>query len=482
MSRDCSAYVIAKNDMLISVIDDTLQIDFDINEFKSLYIGISNDIERRQYQHSYKEIMKVLTNKRLPKLDTHIRANGWNSYKLIVIKTGMTREEACLFEIDTIAKYRTFELGLNSTPGGDGAAFGSSHPLAQAVNVYNNSTAEIRSFELIKDAALFLGVERGRVSAVVDTTEYIKQCFSPVWNTYVQVRRAHDETPFIENMPIPNDIISEKLRTKIILYNIETNVETEYDGIDTAALSLNIFRGNIDSVLQNRNNQFTIEFGLYKGRYDAQYFPKTREWNVDILPSREIVAIKNRKEIIIINIDTRVETQFYGINKAAEFLGIERTDISKVINGRSNQFYVHDGIYKGRFDAQYFPKTREWNIDVLPRFEASALAKSEAVVAYDEDGNIVYEFVSGKAAQRQLGIGGISACASHKNQFAGRTTDGQQLRWEFKDREKRVLLDQASPRKNISNRVYYILDNKEHVFVSITEAVTSKLMKPEDFL
>jgi hypothetical protein len=188
-------------------------------------------------------------NKKSLKFYNRIVAHNWDAYRKFILISDLTREKARMAEIETIAKYRTFEFGLNSTPGGDGYGSGADNPRSQAVNVYNNRTGEITSFLWAGSADEFLGVSRGTVAHIANPNADIAQTKSSKINMYFQVKYVYDKTPFVKNMPTPDEKSSKKRRKRIVIYNLITHVETEYDGTDLAAATLGISNTNIQYVL-----------------------------------------------------------------------------------------------------------------------------------------------------------------------------------------------------------------------------------------
>jgi predicted GIY-YIG superfamily endonuclease len=472
--RDCCVYIFARKDIK-RLEGDSIRFDVDVDNYKYLYVGLTNNFKRRLSEHL--ACVLDLEYKTSQKFYNSVRAHGWENYEKIVVASGLTREEAMAKEIETIAEYRSFELGLNSTPGGDGGPimFGADNPRAQAVNVYNNKTGDIRSFLWLGDADKALGVSRGTVSGIASQNIDIAQAWSPDWNAYIQAHYVYDKMPFEENMPTPCEKTAHILRKPIIIVNIDTRFEQSFDWSGEAAMHFEINECNIKDVLIGNSKQFNVKTGEFTGRYDAQYRPKTREWDFDILPSIELNAMARSKPIIVMNLDTRIEKKFDQTRDAAAYFLIKQCNIKNVIlNPFIHQFTIKNGEYMGRYDAQYLPKTREWNFNILPSYEATALALSEAVIAFDEDGKLIYDFISGQEAMRNTKIqrSHISACATHDRPFAGRTIDKQQLlRWEFKDPEKRILYDNNFPRSSKSNRIFYICPNDtEHIFASQKKA------------
>lgn len=250
---------------------------------KRLYFGITmQKFERRMTSHESCSNNNSYTQSQ--KLYNCIRAHGFNSFDKIIIEDFLTEEEAKASEIYHIEKYDTYYNGLNSTKGGDNIFSGADSKRACAVEVYNNITGEITHFDWQGAAADFLGVSSECVKAVVGNNNISKQTYSPIFDTYFQLRKKDDNTPFLENMTTPNKHIAEKKRKPIIVFNIETNEEKEFDGIDIAAMYFNIDRSLIKHVLSGRSRHFSV--GMFK--YDVQKNPKTRIWNCDILEKNKV--------------------------------------------------------------------------------------------------------------------------------------------------------------------------------------------------
>jgi len=266
------------------------------------------------------------------KLYTRLGYHGWGAYKKIILKTGLTRDEAISAEIETISLYRTFELGLNSTPGGDSFREGKDHHKAQPVNIYNNNTGEVTSFLWIGDAANFIGVSRGHIGGSANPNEHREQIFSPKYNTWFQVRRAYDNTPFVYNMPLPREKTAISHRKPIVIVNIDTHIETEFDGVDIAASKLNISQFNIHTTI----NRFNKQFNVGNDRYDAQYIPKTRDWNFSIIPSNKAKSLAGEKAIIAYDKDDNIIYEFVSALKAFEMTGISTSSISQCANHITN--------------------------------------------------------------------------------------------------------------------------------------------------
>ena len=266
------------------------------------------------------------------KLYARLGYHGWGAYQKIILKVGLTRDEAKYAEVETIALYRTFELGLNSTPGGDSFREGEEHHKAQSVNIYNNINGEITSFLWIGDAANFLGAKSSCVGASANPNDNKKQVFSPKHNSWFQVRRAYDDTPFIHDMPTPHEKTIASHRKPVVIVDIDTRIESEFDGVDIVASILNISQFNIHATINRLNKQFNVG----DNRYDAQYIPKTRDWDFSIIPSNKAKSVAGEKAIIAYDKDDNTIYEFESALKAFEMTGISNSTIGKCANHRTN--------------------------------------------------------------------------------------------------------------------------------------------------
>jgi hypothetical protein len=402
--HDCVLYIIFIRTMPVAI-DGTDLSGFDVDQLKCLYVGITNNPIRRGQEHSRKEKKKIIyksKKKRQPKLNAHIYKNGWKAYDMIVLKTGMTREEACKLEIETIEKYRTFELGLNSTPGGEcGSGVGADHHRAQAVNLFNCKTGEIHSFLWMGAAAEFLGYDKGEnyVSGVSQAANPCVDCAqirSKTTGEWFQAKRAYDKMPFMKDMPTPSEKMS---------------------GAD------------------NPMAQAVILF----------------EWK------------------------TGVTIQFSWMGAAAEFLGLDKSDgggrVSSVANlNVVDVTQIQSKKTGGWFQAKYVYDETPFKKDMPTRYEKVAKALEKAVVAYDEDDELVYRFDSGtKAADAtKINDSHIFACATHKRPSAGKK-DGRELSWEYEDPVERAKYDRDLPRKP-KKPIYYMKNGEKNSFKTVRDA------------
>lgn len=138
------------------------------------------------------------------KLYNRLRYYGWDNFDKVILMSGLSERQAKEIEIYLIAKYNTFEKGMNSHPGGSGFLCGANHFRAEAVNVFNKSTGEITSFTWQGGAAQYLGVTTSCIKKIVSTIKQSEQTYSPIYDAWFQIKKAYDETPFIHNMPTPN--------------------------------------------------------------------------------------------------------------------------------------------------------------------------------------------------------------------------------------------------------------------------------------
>ena len=97
---NCAVYAIVHKDIQIKHKINDIIIDINPLLFKYLYIGYTNDFERRMKEHLTKSL--DTSYKSSQKLYKRLRSHGWNSYNKIIIKSDLTREEAKKYEIMTI--------------------------------------------------------------------------------------------------------------------------------------------------------------------------------------------------------------------------------------------------------------------------------------------------------------------------------------------------------------------------------------------
>jgi hypothetical protein len=301
--RDHKLYALyLEDDELYAIKDDNGKYTFNVSGGKNrIYFGITmKTFENRISKHITR--MNDVSYPYSQKLYNCLRLYGFDNFKKIVIEDGLTGEEAKALEIYHIEKYDTYKKGLNSTRGGDSFAVGEYNTSASAVKIYNNITGEIRYFTWQGSAAEFLAVHPNRIGLVANpkfTTN--SQLYSHKFDAYFQIKYAEDTTSFIENMPTPNEKVAVSRRNKIIVVDLDTRIEQEFDCIGDAAKHLKTEEHNINNVL-NFNDKCQ-QFKAGTSRYDVQKLPKTRDWNFNILPTNKLIALANSKKIYYVDAD-----------------------------------------------------------------------------------------------------------------------------------------------------------------------------------
>lgn len=281
---------------------------------RRLYFGITmQKFEKRVSKHHIR--MNDLNYTQSQKLYNCLRCYGFDNFKKIVVLDNLTEEEAKQLEILYIAIYDTYKNGLNSTRGGDSFVLGELNPMASGVKVYNNTTGVITYFTWQGAAAEFLNVSPNQVGLVVcEKSTNNSQLYSPKFDTYFQVKYVDDDTDFIVNMPTPLEKMRKSKSTKIVVVDLDTREEVYFDSIYDASQCLKTKEHNIHSVLHNKKNR---QFNAEGKRYDAQKYPKTREWDFDILPTNKLLALARSKKIYYVNDDGN-EIHFNSRKDAAE--------------------------------------------------------------------------------------------------------------------------------------------------------------------
>jgi len=329
-----SLYAIVKKDPNIVINTPSgIIFDCDVDEHKYIYIGITNNFEKRMSQH--KDNIKNINLKKSLKLYNRLRRYGWEAFDKMILKTDLTLEEAKKEEIYTIALYNTFEQGLNSTPGGDTGPhiFGAEHWSAKPINIYNNNTGEITSFNWIGGAAGHLDIPPKNVAGAIYGL-HTSQTYSKKHNSWFQIKYAYDETPFVEDMSTPNEKRAEYNNVPIVVMNIDTKEFQKFDSISKASLFFNINRVNITSVLINKAKQFLVE----TSRYDAQYDPPTRDWNYDILKPHDMMAVSHWEGVVAYDTDDILVYDFVSFTDAATNTKIAISSI--IMSARHQNWYA----------------------------------------------------------------------------------------------------------------------------------------------
>jgi hypothetical protein len=482
--KDCVLYIIARSsDENIRVIDDGKSVRVEVigvNVHKYMYIGITNDFERRMGQHMRSALNRFYT--KSAKFYNRIKSHGWDAYEKRVLVSGLTRAEALALEIDTIARYRTFEFGLNSTPGGDGCGFGAEHPCAQAVNLYNNATGDIHSFTWMGAASKFLGLgsDQGkRVSAAASPNCYTAQLQSKLTGEWFQGKYAYDETPFEEFMPTPGEKISgaeHHTTHPVKLYNNVSGEIHSFTWMGAAAefLGLGSDQGNRVSAAASPNcytaqlqSKLTGEWFQAKYAYDETPF--------GFMPTRyEKTSGYNNWNAQAVNLYNNTSGEirlFTWMGAAAEFLGLDARQgsrVSNVVDPNCENAQIQSKLSGEWFQAKYVFDNTPFEF-MPPPNEKRAKSKEKAVVAYDENDKIVFRFDSAKKAMTATKIDDstINMCAQHERNYAGKK-DGSKLSWEYEDQSERAKYDhiQRKPKKPF----YYIVNGVNIYFKTVKDA------------
>lgn len=87
-----------------------------VSPSEKVYVGITSNINRRWAAHGYYYCLSDTIFSRA------IKKYGWDNFQHIVIKEGLTKQEACSLEIQLIAFYKALGLSYNTTNGGEGTS------------------------------------------------------------------------------------------------------------------------------------------------------------------------------------------------------------------------------------------------------------------------------------------------------------------------------------------------------------------------
>jgi hypothetical protein len=173
--------------------------------------------------------------------------------------------------------------------------------------------------------------------------------------------------------------------------------EQEFSWKGEAAEYFKIDDSNICGVLSGKCEQFNV--GLK--RYAAQYLPKMKEWNFNILPRYEAVSLANRKPLIVVNLDTQEEKEFTWKGEAAEYFNIQVHNIQNVLTAKGHEQF---NVGLKRYAAQYLPKMKEWNFNILPSMKARALKQSKKMYYVDASGKEILFNSRNDAAAATCGL------------------------------------------------------------------------------
>ena len=137
-----------------------------------VYVGISSNVKKRWLANGYYYHLSDTAFSRA------LNKYGWDNFQHIIIKEGLTKQEACDMEIELIAYYKAKGISYNITDGGLGyrGKHTEEHNKHRTESRISNSTIDYlvidKSFNYIicnteKEAAEFLGGTQSNISHVL---------------------------------------------------------------------------------------------------------------------------------------------------------------------------------------------------------------------------------------------------------------------------------------------------------------------------
>lgn len=320
--KNCVLYAILKEDdnLYVEYNDDGSFKDIVFPDgYKRLYIGQTHNFDRRMDQH--KRTTNGDNNK--TKVYNCLRKYGWENFTKLIIVDNLTKEELNDREIMGIAKYNSFNEGLNSHPGGDVLANGADHYAARPIKIFNNSTKEELSFECADYGARYLGVKKDLDKGL----RRDNQMWSPNHNAWFQIKYAEDDIDWDYEMKSPEN------NKPIWVRSVEIEEDATYfDSITNAAKYHGIIYENIAHVVNGRCLQFSASDGK---RYDAQFdILPLREWRFGI--NHRLDAC-NKAVFAFIEGDVS-ETPIYSFKSArvaGDETGIHKASITNCVNHKT---------------------------------------------------------------------------------------------------------------------------------------------------
>lgn len=280
-------YAIVRKDIGVLRNDDgTIELDVVPEKFKYVYVGMTNDFEKRMGEHKANAVNKNY--KTSQKLYRRLRKYGWDEFDKIILASGLTEQEAKDKEMEFVSKYNSFKMGLNSTPGGDGNGWGGDHHNATAIAAFNNVTKETHTFECLKDASKFLGIKHSTIISQIIAGKS-KQAYSDKHEAWFQFKRKEDTSSFDNNMPTPIELVSGTNSRNVVsirAFNMSTKKIISYDCGLNASKDTGIRRSHISSIINGTLSQ------AYSKVYKA-WFQFKRE--TDITPFDENMLSRYEK-------------------------------------------------------------------------------------------------------------------------------------------------------------------------------------------
>jgi len=240
----------------------------------------------------------------------------------------------------------------------------------------------------------------------------------------------------------------------IVLKNIDTEEEIEFDWIGAAALWLGVHEARLTHNLCGRIKRiYNLD---YSSRFVAQYKSNIQQWDLNISPKLRGIVVKD--------IDTKEEFKFDSIQLASKNLDISKDSIWNILRPKSTIKQVYNSIGEKRFVVKLQTDDTPWNLNILP-------AKFP-VVSYDKNDNFVARYDSISDAARLTGLASSSIChnAHHRLWFTGN------LRWEYEDcdmRNSQKPRDTLQIRGGASKAVFTIIDGIKYVYPSGVDASRS---------
>lgn len=270
-NREYKIYaILLQDDELYIIHNDDGTYDFHVPDGrKRLYFGLTKQ-EFSQRMKAHNTHSKDITYPLSLKLYNCLRKYGFENFTKIVLQDGLTFEEADVAERAWIAKYDSFQNGLNSTEGGAGSngISGDEHYKAKTIKLYNNYTKEILEFSWLTGAAEYLDVSRENIGQVLSGRN--RQVFSKKHDAWFQAKYSDDLTDWKCDMKNRTEIH----KKPIVFYDIVSHETFKFPGVVDAALYFGIDESGISKVIRGKTNQIHA-----KGRrFDVQYDPPTREW------------------------------------------------------------------------------------------------------------------------------------------------------------------------------------------------------------
>lgn len=128
-----------------------------------VYIGITRQAVERRWQKGAGYAGTLF--------GSAIQKYGWDAFEHEVLCTGLTKEAACMMEIELIAAYKSNDRvhGYNVSEGGETADYvkgkvGAENPRAAAVRRIDPNTGEVVEYRTIKDASVDMGINHRGIS------------------------------------------------------------------------------------------------------------------------------------------------------------------------------------------------------------------------------------------------------------------------------------------------------------------------------